>query len=109
MQLIRYDDGCLVRGRRTEGIVAKIIYGLAALILLILKFAEGVPSLQKFLPIGGSFFYEVGVIFGPAVLIDQSIAWLQSCIEAHRKQQDRRRRARERNLRRQKQQQTKAA
>ena len=87
----------------------RIIYGLAALILLVVKFAEGVPSLQGYFPIGGSFFYEVGVIFGPAVLIDQSITWFQTCAEAHRKQRDRQRRAKERYLRKQKQGQKKAA
>jgi hypothetical protein len=99
----------LVRAELKEPSVPRIIYGLAALILLVLKFAEGVPSLQGYLPIGGSFFYEVGVVFGPAVLIDQSIAWFQTCIEAHKKERDRRRRAKERNLRKQKQEQPKAA
>jgi hypothetical protein len=89
-----------------EGAVSKIIYGLAALVLLVVKFAEGVPSLQ---PIGGSCFYEVGVIFGPAVLLDQSIAWVQTCAEVHRQQRERRRRAKERALRKLKQQQTKVA
>ncbi len=86
-----------------EDVVSKIIYGFAALILTILKFAEGVPPFHDYLPIGGSFFYEVGVILGPAVILDQSIAWLQTCIEARRKQRERKRRAMERNLRKQRQ------
>jgi hypothetical protein len=92
-----------------EDAVSKIIYGFAALILTILKFAEAMPSLRRCLPIGGSFIYEVDAIVGPAVVLDQSIAWFQSCMEAHRKQRDRKRRAMERSLRRQREQQTKAA
>jgi hypothetical protein len=58
----------------TEHVMSRILYGLGAVILLMLKFAEGLPSLQRYLPIGGSFFYEVGVIYGPMVVIDQLIA-----------------------------------
>lgn len=92
-----------------EDVVSKIIYGFAALILTILKFAEGIPRFQGYLPIGGSFFYEVGVILGPAVVIDQSIAWIQSCVEAHKKRRERKRRTMERNQRKQRQRQAKAA
>ena len=90
-----------VREDRERASWQKSYIGLAALILLILKFAESVPSFQNYLPIGGSFFYEVGIIFGPALVIDQSMAWFRSCIEAHSKRGDRRQRAKERNLRKQ--------
>jgi hypothetical protein len=61
-----------------ENTVSQVIYGLAALLLTILKFAEAIPGLNRYLPIGGSFFYEVGVIFGPAVIIDQALTWFHN-------------------------------
>lgn len=69
--------------------MSKIIYGFAALILTMLTIAEAVPGLKEHLPIGGSLFYEIGVIVGPAIVLDQLIDWLHTVRDERRKRRTR--------------------